>query len=201
MPARPSRLGLAARLGRTALRHFSPPPPLARAPLRAWRLDAMAFFFKRSVLENARCCDRPYADSSRVGGADDKAQAGMKTILVVDDEPTIRMLVSTTLADANYRIIEAGDAGTALRLAAAHKPELVVLDWMMPGSDGLSVAHALRADPANARLAILMLTAKGQDRDRTRAAAVGVDSYLVKPFSPLELMDRVRALLGDRGSR
>lgn len=120
----------------------------------------------------------------------------MKTILVVDDEPNLRMLVSTTLASANYRILEAGDGETALQLAIDQKPDLVLLDWMMPGRDGLQVATALRAHPATQQVAIVMLTAKGQERDRARTAGTQLAGYLVKPFSPLELMDRVRAILG-----
>ena len=120
----------------------------------------------------------------------------MKTILVVDDEPHLRMLVSTTLADDAHRILEAGDGETAVRLALANRPDLILLDWMMPGLPGVAVAQRLRSDPATRDIQIVMLTAKGQERDRREAMAVGLAGYLVKPFSPLELIERVRALLG-----
>jgi two-component system phosphate regulon response regulator PhoB len=120
----------------------------------------------------------------------------MKTILVVDDEPILRMLVSTTMADTEYRVMEASNGESARRLVATEKPDLILLDWTMPGMTGLDLATALRADPATRHIAIVMLTAKGQERDRARAANLGVTGYLVKPFSPLELMDRVRSVLG-----
>lgn len=120
----------------------------------------------------------------------------MKTILVVDDEPSLRALISTTLADAEYRIVEAGDGNSALRLAREELPDLLLLDWMLPGRSGIEVAERLRADPATRELPILMLTAMGQQQDRARAAGLGLCGYLTKPFSPLELIDRVRAVLG-----
>lgn len=120
----------------------------------------------------------------------------MKTILVVDDEPNLRMLVSTTLACADYRIFEAGEARTAHRVATTERPDLILLDWMLPGTNGLEFATALRADAETRDIPIIMLTAKGQAHDRSRAVAVGLSAYLMKPFSPLELMERVRSVLG-----
>jgi len=119
----------------------------------------------------------------------------MKTILLADDEAYLRLLVHTILADPAYRILEATDGNQALTMARAEHPDLLVLDWMMPGLSGLAVAQALRQDPATANIPIIMLTAKGQDRDRAQGHALGLQAYLVKPFSPLELLEKVQAIL------
>ena len=119
----------------------------------------------------------------------------MKTLLLADDEPNLRMLARITLEDPKYRIIEAADGTTALELARAEHPDLLVLDWMMPGMSGIEVARSLRQDPATASIPIIMLTSKGQEADREQGRAVGVYAYLVKPFSPLELLEKVEQLL------
>lgn len=121
----------------------------------------------------------------------------MKTILLADDELSLRVLVRTTLADPAYRILEAADGVNALELVRAERPDLLVLDWMMPGLSGIAVATALRQDPATAAIPIIMLTAKGQDADRGQGQALGLQAYLVKPFSPLELLDKVQEILGE----
>ncbi len=119
----------------------------------------------------------------------------MKKILLADDEENLRILVHTTLEDPRYEILEAADGEEALELAKAHHPDLLVLDWMMPGRSGVEVAQAPRQDPETAQTPILLLTAKSQARDRAAADAAGVNGYLVKPFSPLELMEKVEELL------
>ena len=96
------------------------------------------------------------------------------------------MLVHTTLDAPEYQIIEAADGDEALKLARQEKPDLVVLDWMMPGLPGIEVTRLLRKNAETARLPIVMLTAKGQERDKLAGRALGVTEYLVKPFSPLE---------------
>ena len=121
----------------------------------------------------------------------------MKTILLADDEAYLRLLVHTTLDDPAYRILDATDGNQALTMARAEHPDLLVLDWMMPGLSGLAVAQALRQDPATADIPIIMLTAKGQAIDRAQGHAVGLQAYLIKPFSPLELLEKVQAILGD----
>jgi DNA-binding response OmpR family regulator len=120
----------------------------------------------------------------------------MKTILLADDEAYLRLLVHTTLADPAYRILEATDGNQALAMARTEHPDLLVLDWMMPGLSGLAVAQALRQDSATADIPIIMLTAKGQDIDRAQGQALAPQAYLVKPFSPLELLAKVQAILG-----
>ena len=120
----------------------------------------------------------------------------MKTILLADDEAYLRLLVHTTLDEPTYRILEATDGHQALALARTEHPDLLVLDWMMPGLSGLVVAQMLRRDPATSHLPIIMLTAKGQAIDQALGQAVGLQAYLVKPFSPLELLEQVQAILG-----
>ena len=120
----------------------------------------------------------------------------MKTILLADDEANLRTLVHTTLEDPRYRIIEAADGVTALEAARKDIPDLVILDWMMPGMTGIEVAKALRQDAATAHIPIIMLTAKGQEKDKAQGRTCGIDAYLVKPFSPLELLEKVQEILG-----
>ncbi len=119
----------------------------------------------------------------------------MTKILVADDEPHMRTLVTATLDDARFEIIQASDGTSALDLVRRERPDLLVLDWMMPGMTGLEVATTVRDDPALATLPIIFLTAKGQETDRQRGEAVGVVAYLVKPFSPLELLEVVEKAL------
>lgn len=118
----------------------------------------------------------------------------MKTILIADDEPSLRMLTRITLDDPDYRILEAADGLAALDLVRSEKPDLVILDWMMPGLTGIEVAQSLRQDPRTAAIPIIMLTAKGQDADKAQGRAAGVKAYLVKPFSPLELLQQIQAI-------
>jgi DNA-binding response OmpR family regulator len=119
----------------------------------------------------------------------------MHTVLLADDEKPLRILVHTTLESSEFRILEAADGVEALELARREKPDLLVLDWMMPSLTGIEVARRLREDPATASIPIIMLTAKGQEADREVAAKAGITTYLVKPFSPLELLDKVHAAL------
>jgi two-component system phosphate regulon response regulator PhoB len=119
----------------------------------------------------------------------------MKTLLLADDEPNLRMLARITLEDPKYRILEAADGTAALELARAEHPDLLVLDWMMPGMSGIEVARSLRQDPTTAHIPIIMLTSKGQEADREQGRAVGAHAYLVKPFSPLELLEKVEEVL------
>jgi CheY-like chemotaxis protein len=120
----------------------------------------------------------------------------VKTILLADDETNLRILVRTTLDDGEYCILEAADGTTALELARQEHPDLLVLDWMMPGINGIDIARALRQDPMTAHIPIIMLTAKSQETDKERGRALGTSAYLVKPFSPLELLQKVQEILG-----
>jgi two-component system, OmpR family, response regulator ResD len=116
------------------------------------------------------------------------------SVLVVDDEPTIAEVVSRYLERAGYRTRVAGDGVRALELVADHRPDLVVLDLMLPGLDGLEVMRRLR-QPDREPIALILLTAKGEESDRVIGLRLGADDYVVKPFSPAELVARVDAVL------
>lgn len=118
-----------------------------------------------------------------------------RTILVVDDEPGIVQIARDYLDRAGFRVITAGDGPSALRLARTERPALMVLDLMLPGMDGLDVTRILRQDPATRTLPIIMLTARVEEADRLIGLELGADDYITKPFSPRELVARVRAVL------
>jgi two-component system, OmpR family, phosphate regulon response regulator PhoB len=117
------------------------------------------------------------------------------TVLLVEDERDIAELVRYHVEKAGMRVVHAVDGGTALRLARAELPDVVVLDLMLPGLDGLEVCRQLRREAATRRLPIIMLTARGEEVDRVVGLELGADDYVVKPFSPRELIARIRAVL------
>ena len=125
----------------------------------------------------------------------------MKTILIADDHDHLRLLVATTLAGPRYRIIEARDGDEACALAQTESPDLLILDWMMPGKSGIQVIESLRKDASLHDVPVIMLTARAQNADRNRASTLGVSSYLVKPFSPIELMETVEKILAEAGAK
>jgi two-component system response regulator ResD len=116
----------------------------------------------------------------------------METVLVVDDEPTLREVVVRYLERAGYRALEAGDGDEAEALLQNQPPDLVILDLMLPGTDGLELCRRIRADSA---LPVIMLTARGEEADRIVGLELGADDYVTKPFSPRELVARVRTVL------
>ncbi len=116
------------------------------------------------------------------------------SVLVVDDEPTIAEVVSRYLERAGYDVRTAGDGALAMRLVLDRRPDLVVLDLMLPGLNGLEVMRRLREVDRD-RVAIILLTAKGEESDRVVGLRLGADDYIVKPFSPAELVARVDAVL------
>jgi len=119
-----------------------------------------------------------------------------QTILVVDDEPHIVEVVHDYLKQAGYRVVTARDGQTALTLARHERPDLIVLDLMLPGGlDGLDVCRSLRQDPGLADVPIIMLTARVEETDKLIGLELGADDYVTKPFSPRELVARVRAVL------
>jgi phosphate regulon transcriptional regulator PhoB len=122
------------------------------------------------------------------------ASAAQK-ILIVEDEPDIRKLVHYNLAQERYKVLEAEDGERALKIVDRDRPNLVILDLMLPGLSGLEVCKTLREKPETAKLPILMLTAKAGEADRVLGLEIGADDYLAKPFSPRELIARVRAIL------
>ena len=126
----------------------------------------------------------------------------MKTVLVIDDDPDIRELVTWKLSQAGYGVLSEPDgvAGLAAAvgstpLSAAMPPDLVIVDWMMPRMSGIELCEALRRNPATARIPVILLTARAQEAEVDRGFAAGVDDYIVKPFSPREMLRRVEAVL------
>jgi DNA-binding response OmpR family regulator len=122
------------------------------------------------------------------------AETSQGTVLVVDDEPTILDVVGRYMDRAGYETHRAADGPEALRLANLHHPDLVVLDLMLPGIDGIEVMRRLHESPGP-RIAVILLTARGEESDRVVGLHRGADDYVVKPFSPAELVARVGAVL------
>ena len=114
------------------------------------------------------------------------------TVLVVDDEPIVRDVVVKYLRREGYRTLEAGDGDAALALVDHERPDLVVLDLMLPGTDGLAVCRRIRA---RSELPVIMLTARAEEADRIVGLELGADDYVTKPFSPRELAARVKSVL------
>ena len=119
----------------------------------------------------------------------------MSRILVVEDEKDIAELIALYLTRAGHDVQTIGSGSLALATAKSTTPELIVLDLMLPGMDGLLVCQALRADPTTAAIPIIMLTARGEESERIAGLELGADDYVTKPFSPRELTARVAALL------
>jgi len=116
-------------------------------------------------------------------------------VLVVDDEPDITALVAYHLAKAGYRVSTASSGSEALKAAADQRPDVIVLDLMLPGLSGLDVLQALRKQEETREVGVILLTARREEVDRIRGLSLGADDYLTKPFSPQELTLRVAAIL------
>ncbi len=122
----------------------------------------------------------------------------MPTVLVVDDDADIRGVVAFKLTRAGFEVREATDGEAGLAAAITTRPELVLLDWMMPRLSGLEVCRAIRDEPALAATRVIMLTARAQASDVRRALEAGASDFIAKPFSPREVVSRARAVLGER---
>ncbi|HWP57433.1 MAG TPA: response regulator [Candidatus Acidoferrales bacterium] len=118
-----------------------------------------------------------------------------KRILIVEDEPDIRKLVHYNLSQEHFKVFEADEGEKALKMIQRDRPDLVILDLLLPGLPGLELCKILRERPETANLPILMLTAKAGEADRVVGLEMGADDYLTKPFSPRELVARVKAIL------
>jgi CheY-like chemotaxis protein len=131
-----------------------------------------------------------------------KALPGEQKILIVDDDPTVVQLLTLTLQPEGFRLLTASDGETALRMARAERPALILLDWQMPGADGVEVTRALRADtdPHLREVAVVLLTGKTGAENTAVGFDAGVTDYLTKPFKPSHVRARVRAWLLRRGS-
>ncbi len=122
----------------------------------------------------------------------------MPTALVVEDEPAILELIRINLVDAGYDVQGTADAEAARRMIDAALPDLLLLDWMLPGQSGLAFARELRADKRTRELPIIMVTARGDEADKVAGLEAWVDDYVTKPFSPRELKARIKAVLRRR---
>ena len=121
----------------------------------------------------------------------------MKTIMIVDDQAEIRELVEITLGISDYNIVTAADGESAKAAARKAQPDLIILDVMMGGRmEGYEVCRDLKADPATADCRVIMLTGRAEEVDRERGLQAGADDYFTKPFSPLELINKVEEMLG-----
>ena len=129
---------------------------------------------------------------------DDAPTRDRPVVLAADDDEDILELVAFRLERSGYTVLQARDGEQALELALAEKPDLAVLDVMMPKLDGFELTRRLRADAATSRMPIILLTARAQDTDLDRGFQSGADDYIRKPFSPQELSTRVQAILGRR---
>ena len=116
-------------------------------------------------------------------------------ILIVEDEPAIREMVGVALGRAGFDMYEANDASEAQVAIADHRPDLILLDWMLPGASGVELARRLRREDATREIPVIMLTARTEEEDKIRGLEVGADDYITKPFSPRELVARIKAVL------
>lgn len=120
------------------------------------------------------------------------------TILVVEDEPAIAELLSVNLGFAGHRVMVANDAEAAMAMIATELPDLVLLDWMLPGMSGVRLAKRLRSEGRTRDIPIIMLTARTDEADKVEGLETGADDYITKPFSPKELMARIKAVMRRR---
>lgn len=118
-----------------------------------------------------------------------------KRILVVEDEVPIREMVCFVLEQNGYQPVEAGDYDTAIRRLSEPYPDLVLLDWMLPGGSGVQIIRQIKRDNNTKAIPVIMVTARSEEEDRVRGLDVGADDYITKPFSPKELIARVKAVL------
>ncbi len=122
-------------------------------------------------------------------------EAVQKRVLIVEDEPSIRDMVAFALRKAGMEAIHAADARSAQSAVGDQIPDLILLDWMLPGMSGIDLARRLRRDDLTRDIPIIMLTARGEETDRVNGLDAGVDDYVVKPFSARELIARIRAVM------
>jgi two-component system, OmpR family, phosphate regulon response regulator PhoB len=120
-------------------------------------------------------------------------------ILIVEDEPAIRGMLMIVLEQAGFTPTAAAEVDSAQKILADSSPDLILLDWMLPGISGVEWARRLKRDPSYRELPIILLTARGEEEDKVRGLEIGADDYLTKPFSPRELIARIRAVLRRSG--
>lgn len=126
-----------------------------------------------------------------VGSEPDESSDSRQTVVIADDEPSVRLLVSATIGSDDYNVLEASDGDEAWSLIQKHRPSLVLLDVRMPGRSGLEVLRAIRSEPNLGHTKVILLTASAQQSDINTGLVAGADFYLTKPFSPKELLSRL----------
>jgi two-component system phosphate regulon response regulator PhoB len=117
------------------------------------------------------------------------------SILIIEDEEPIRILLAYNLEAEGYRVRQTAQGEDAVHMIAEERPDLIILDWMLPGISGIEVCRMLRARPETRAIPVIMLTARGEEAERVRGLATGADDYVVKPFSVPELLARIRTIL------
>jgi DNA-binding response OmpR family regulator len=117
-------------------------------------------------------------------------------VLLADDDPGLRRLIGTTLGNEDFDLLHATDGEEALQLARERRPEVVLLDVNMPKLDGFEVCRHIKSEPETAGIKVVMLTARGADVDRAEGREAGADDYFIKPFSRVQLLNKIYALLG-----
>ena len=120
------------------------------------------------------------------------------TILLVEDEPAIQELIAANLTRAGHHVLRASDAETGQRIVRDALPDLILLDWMLPGMSGVEFAKRLRSEERTRSIPLIMLTARGEEQDKVAGLEAGADDYVTKPFSPRELVARIKAVLRRR---
>jgi DNA-binding response OmpR family regulator len=124
-----------------------------------------------------------------------RASRTLATVLIADDEPSMRLLVHVTIESDYYRVLEAADGDEAWELIKRHKPSLVILDVQMPGRTGFEILGSIKADPTLAGVRVILLTARAIEAEVAAGMTSAADFYMAKPFSPLELLTRVEEAL------
>ena len=125
----------------------------------------------------------------------EQAEVRRKTVLIVDDEAAIREMVSLALETAKFNVLEASDSQEGRAIIIDSQPDVVLLDWMMPGTTGLELLRRLRRDPLTEKIPVILLTAKTSEDSKITGLDSGADDFISKPFSPKELVSRIRAVI------
>ena len=118
-----------------------------------------------------------------------------KKVLIIDDESSIREMIAIALEMAGYEYLEADNSRTAYEIIVDHRPDLILVDWMMPGGSGIELTRRLKKDALTAEIPVIMLTAKSEEDNKIQGLEAGADDYITKPFSPRELVARLKAVL------
>jgi two-component system phosphate regulon response regulator PhoB len=135
------------------------------------------------------------ADRTKANSLPAREAQGAPLVLVVEDEAALVTLLRYNLERAGFRVIDAANGEEALLIVKEQRPDLILLDWMLPALSGIEVCRQVRRSPEHRRTPIIMLTARGEEGDKLRGLEVGADDYVTKPFSPSELVARSRAVL------